>query len=440
MKLTIITGGSQGDVQPLVALGVGLRRAGYRVRLATHPLFEEFVAGRGLEFFSLGGNDPRGVMAAEQKRKRPAGGRLASLWRVLRRPGPSALELRPIEEACRGAEAVVYSPQSGLANLASHVAEKFGLPSFAAYLYPTAPTRAFPSPHAPAGRSLGPTYNLLTHAAARQLFGLKDRAWVNRWRAESLRLPPLSLQRHLRGAVGVPQLYGFSPSVIPRPDDWKEWQHVTGYWFLEEAEDWAAPEGLARFLEEGEPPVYVGFGSMVDPRAEELARVVTEALRLTGRRAVVGRGWGGTRIELPNVYHIEWAPFGWLLGRVAAAVHHAGTGTAAAALRAGVPSVAVPFFGEQRFWAARLYELGVAPAPVPRDKLTARRLAAAVEEAAGDSHLRARAETLGARVRGEDGVGEAVRVIEQYLAAGRAAERGLSPASASHTAPAAGAR
>lgn len=431
MLITIITGGSQGDVQPLVALGVGLSRAGHRVRFATHPLFRELVERHRLEFFSLGGNDPRDVVAAEQREAR-GGGRLRTLRRIFKRPRPDEADLRPYYEACRDADAVVYSP---LAGVAAHVAEKLGLPQFGTHLYPTAPTRAFPSPHAPAGWSLGPTYNFTTHVAVRQLFGLADRGWLNRWRTESLGLPPMSLRRSL-GVAGdprVPQLHGFSPSVVPRPADWKEWQHVTGYWFLEETDAWEPPAGLVEFLEGGEPPVYVGFGSMVDPRPEELSGVVGEALRLTGRRGVVGQGWGGTRCESSNVYHVGWVPFGWLLSRVAAAVHHAGTGTAAEALRAGVPSVAVPFFGEQRFWAARLHELGVAPAPVPRRELTAERLAAAITEATGDERVRERAARLGALIRGEDGVAAAVEVINRHVAGVREASRAAVPAREAET-------
>jgi sterol 3beta-glucosyltransferase len=424
MHLTIITGGSQGDVQPLVALAAGLRRAGHRVRFATHPLFEEFVARRGLEFFSLGGNDPRGVMAAEQRRQKRKlnAGRLGSLWRVLRRTPPSAGDLRPIQDACLDTDAVIYSPQSGLANVASHVAERLRLPAFAAYLYPSVATRDFPSPHAPPGRSLGPAYNRLTHVASRNIFQLAGRGWVNRWRVEALRLPPLSLKSVLREGR-VPQLHAFSPAVIPRPRDWGEWQHVTGYWFLDDEGEWDAPDGLREFLRAGEPPVYVGFGSMVDPRPSELSEIVSEALALCGRRAVVGEGWGGLRCEAAGIYRVGWVSYPWLLARVAAAVHHAGTGTAAETLRAGVPSVAVPFFGEQRFWAARLHALGVAPAPIRRAAVTAERLAAAIDAAAGDASVRARAESLGATIRNEDGVAEAVKVIDHYLSRGREGAR-----------------
>ncbi len=314
-------------------------------------------------------------------------------------------------------DGIIYNPFGGLASVAYHVAEKLQLPCCALHLYPARPTRDFPSPYAPPGWHLGSAYNLLTHVGAEQVSRLASRAWVDRWRVDTLQLPSLPLKGFFHNTTRrrVPQLFGFSPSVVPKPSDWKDWQHVTGYWFLDEAEAWEPPDGLAEFLRTGPPPVYIGFGSMVDARPEELSEIIGEALSSTGRRAVVGEGWGRMRCDLENVYHIGWVPFRRLLPHVAAAVHHAGTGTAAEALRSGTPSVAVPFFGEQRFWAARLHELGVAPAPIPRRELTAKKLAAAIEAAAGDAEIHARAARLGECIRAEDGVGEAVRVINHYF-------------------------
>ena len=253
----------------------------------------------------------------------------------------------------------------------------------------------------------------MTHAAAHQLFWLAGREWVNRWRTRELNLPPLPAlgdPRARRG--GATHLFGFSPSVVPRPADWGGALHITGYWFLDR-ETWQPDERLARFLADGEPPVCVGFGSMIDARGGELSEVVMAALKLTGRRAVLVRGWGGAARTEGDVLVIESAPYAWLYPRVRVAVHHGGTGTVAEALRAGVFQVTVPFFGEQRFWGRRLRELGVAPAPIPRERLCARRLANAIDRAATEPRTRARAAALGERVRGEDGVARAVELIER---------------------------
>jgi UDP:flavonoid glycosyltransferase YjiC (YdhE family) len=213
---------------------------------------------------------------------------------------------------------------------------------------------------------------------------------------------------------GYPVLYGYSQAVIPRPLDWGDRIHVTGYWFLDQENDWVPPGHVVDFLQAGQPPVYVGFGSMSsrDPRAT--ADLIGEALELCGQRAIVLSGWGGiSGGSLPDsVLMIESMPFSWLFSHVAAVVHHGGAGTTSEGLRAGVPSVIVPFFGDQPYWARRVADLGVGPEPVPRRRLTALALAAAIDQAVSDKAMRDRAAALGRRLRAEDGVGRAVEVIE----------------------------
>jgi sterol 3beta-glucosyltransferase len=210
-------------------------------------------------------------------------------------------------------------------------------------------------------------------------------------------------------------LYGFSPAVIPPPPDWGSEIHVTGYWFLDPPDDWTPPPGLEEFLQAGPPPVYIGFGSMSSRNPGEAARQVLEALARTRQRAVIFSGWGGLQpADLPSsAIAIDPVPFSWLFPRCAAVVHHGGAGTTAAGLRAGVPSVVIPFFADQPFWGRRVAELGVGPAPIPRKKLTAERLARAIETAMGDRDMRRRAADLGAKIRTEDGIGRAVAVVAE---------------------------
>jgi sterol 3beta-glucosyltransferase len=188
---------------------------------------------------------------------------------------------------------------------------------------------------------------------------------------------------------------------------------ATGYWFLDRSPDWRPPAALVDFLDGGEPPVYVGFGSIPtgDPAAK--ARVVLEAL--AGRRAVLASGWGGlVATDLPaNVLQIDQAPHDWLFPRMRAVVHHGGAGTTAAGLRAGKPAVVCPFFGDQPFWGERLRALGVAPAPVPQHRLDAGKLGAAIRRAVDDDALQARAAELADAIRSEDGVATAVAILEE---------------------------
>jgi UDP:flavonoid glycosyltransferase YjiC (YdhE family) len=216
-----------------------------------------------------------------------------------------------------------------------------------------------------------------------------------------------------------PILYGFSPTVVPKPADWGERIHVTGYWFLERPSDWQPPADVADFIRSGPPPVYVGFGSMGNRDPREVTEIVLDALDRCRQRGVILTGWGGlSRADLPdNVFGIESMPFDWLFPRMSAVVHHGGAGTTSAGLRAGVPSVIVPFFADQPFWAERVCRLGVGPGPVHRKRLTAERLARAISIAVNDSRMRDRAGEIGERIRGEDGVAAAVHFIDRYLEA-----------------------
>lgn len=212
-------------------------------------------------------------------------------------------------------------------------------------------------------------------------------------------------------------LSAYSPSIIPHPPDWPESIHITGYFFLDSQADWRPSRELNAFLEAGDPPVYIGFGSMAGRNPEQLARLVSQALVKSGQRGLLLTGWGGLRTELvpENVFVVDAVPHSWLFPRMAAVVHHGGAGTTAEALRAGVPAVIVPFVFDQPFWGARIKELGLGPDPIPLKKLTADALANAIGIAVTDSDIRQRANSCGEAIRAEDGIGNAVKVIQRYL-------------------------
>ncbi|OWY59323.1 UDP-glucose--sterol glucosyltransferase, partial [cyanobacterium TDX16] len=174
---------------------------------------------------------------------------------------------------------------------------------------------------------------------------------INDWRA-AIGLPKRSWRTDdLIRADGspVPVLYSYSPSVVPPPADYPASVAVTGYWFLDDAQDWQPPADLLAFLDAGAPPVYVGFGSMAGTDAAAKTRLVIAALQQSGQRGVLASGWGGLQAsDLPeSVFLLEQAPHDWLFPRMATVVHHGGAGTTAAGLRAGKPSVICPFIADQ---------------------------------------------------------------------------------------------
>jgi UDP:flavonoid glycosyltransferase YjiC (YdhE family) len=215
-------------------------------------------------------------------------------------------------------------------------------------------------------------------------------------------------------------LYGYSRHVWPPPGGWDATNHVTGYWFLDAHADWLPPQDLLEFLDAGDPPVYVGFGSMGNRNPAEAAEITLQALQRAGQRGVLAAGWGGlSPAELPeSVYMTSSIPHNWLFPRMAAVVHHGGAGTTAAGLRAGIPSIVVPFMGDQPCWGQRVAALGVGPRPIPRRKLTVEALAAAIGQAIHDSQMRQRARQLGENIRDEHGVANAVAIVRKLLPRG----------------------
>ena len=213
-----------------------------------------------------------------------------------------------------------------------------------------------------------------------------------------------------------PLLMACSPHVVARPRDWPAEVEMTGYWFLDRPPEWVPLPDLMRFLRADPPPICIGFGSMTMADPGATAALVTEAVAKAGCRAVIGAGWGGLRPpqQHDNIYSTEELPHDWLFPQMAAVVHHCGAGTTASALRAGLPSVPVPFMADQFFWVRRLRRLGVATAAVPHRKLSVQALVAALRNAMNDDEMRQRARSLGAAIRPEDGLLRAVAAVEKH--------------------------
>jgi sterol 3beta-glucosyltransferase len=417
VHITIIAIGSRGDVQPCVALGLGLRRAGYLVRIATHGIFADLVSRCGLEFAPIEG-DPRQTMEGRSGQEWLESGKsLVKFMRSMR--GLFTYEslyktLDDIVEACHGTDAILYTV---LGTAAYNVAEMLNVPGLYVLLQPFSRTRENPNFLAPA-LPLGGSYNWWTYLLSEQLFWQMTRVPVNRWRRESLKLKPLPLSGafDLLYEKRIPFIYGFSRFVVPRPHDWPDWHHITGYWFLDGLDDWSPPTGLVDFLSSGPKPIYIGFGSMSGRAARHLADLAIEAVTMSKQRAVLLGGWAQAHErDLPDhIYATESAPHEWLFPRMAAVVHHGGAGTTASGLRAGLPSVITPFFGDQPYWGQRVYALGVGPKPILHTKLTAKRLADAITQVVTNQPIQCQAAALGEEIRAEDGVARAVEIVSQY--------------------------
>jgi len=417
----MIASGTRGDLDAFVALGKGLAAAGHTVTVATHAPFETLVREHGLEYFRLSG-DSRNFFAGL------AGIALREKWqnplKVIsfcdRFLGPFFDRfLAESYEAAKSADAILYWP---FLRVGPSLAEKLKIPAFGVSNFPLPyqRTSALPSwffnpwPRVEAWPwPLNRLYNNMTYTSA-LLFWQIFRARLNRWRSETLGLRPLSVRQEARAAHALPHLHGFSASVLPRPRDWPRDAHVTGYWFLDDPIG-NPPNGLEEFIEAGPPPVYIGFGSMVS-RNRDLTDVAIEALDRAGARGVLLGGWGALEQKAPrdSVFHVDSISHDWLFPKMSAVVHHGGTLTTAAAVRAGVPSIVAPFGFDQTIWGRQTAKLGVGVDPLPQSKLTAAKLAEAIRIATSNRTMKQRASELGAKVRSENGIARAVEIFHQY--------------------------
>jgi sterol 3beta-glucosyltransferase len=224
------------------------------------------------------------------------------------------------------------------------------------------------------------------------------------------------LNGYLERLGQIPSLNGFSQYVVPRPSDWQEHVHITGYWFPENRQ-WEPASDLADFINSGSPPIFIGFGSMPIMDPERTTEIILGALEQTGQRAILHVGWGGLgNLPLPrSVFRIDYAPYDWLFPKTSMVIHHGGSGTTALGLRAGVPSCAIPFVFDQFYWGERIAQLGVGPAPVPFKKLTVERLREAIQLGVNSPQLKQNAALLGEKIRGENGIENALGILEQIV-------------------------
>jgi sterol 3beta-glucosyltransferase len=413
MKIVITAAGSLGDVAPYSGLGVWLREAGHEITLATHESFAPLVRDSGLVFRQL---------PADRYADRPSPSPDAA-ERGAGRAGQSLMAKAATFTRELGlGMADVAGPDTGLlllsvttAPLGWHIAEAMGIPSLGVYLQPVAPTSEFP-PAVIGVRSLGRWGN---RAAGRLSVAVVDRMYgpaVKQLRAR-LGLPqasPAAVRRQQERARW-PVMYGFSQALVPRPADWRPGLEVVGNWWPHHQADYRLPGELEDFLASGPPPVFIGFGSMSGGDGERLGEIAVQALRRARVRGVLQRGQAGLTATGDDVITIGELPHACLFPRMAAVVHHAGAGTTAAGLRAGVPAVPVPVMADQPFWARRAAALGAATSPIRFKDLSAARLADAITTVTGEKSYRTRAEAAAARIATEDGAGKVGDTI-QFLA------------------------
>lgn len=409
--VVIIAAGSRGDVQPCLALGGGLAGQGHAVRVIASPRYQELIAEAGLDFHALS-HDPAEIVASPEGQGLLAAGRnpvgfIRGFQRIL---GPLlARMLTEVQAGVEGAD-LVLAPSFSFLGL--HLSQYLDVPHAVVHFQPSQPTGAFPHPLAPGARFLGRLGNRCSFEAVDLASWTVSRRTVNAWRRENLGLPPMRPLAPFPEVRRAPVLCAFSSAVVPRPADWGPNVHLTGFWFHEQSR-WTPPQRLLDFLDAGPPPVYVGFGSMRASDPEATDRAVRVALRRAGLRGVLA---GDPATSDDDTFVAEGIPHHWLFPKMRAVVHHGGAGTTATALRAGVPSLICPFFGDQPYWAQRVHALGAGPKPLPARRITVEALTGRLRAVTAERGHTEAARRLSVALNAEDGVAHACRALNRMLA------------------------
>jgi sterol 3beta-glucosyltransferase len=416
MQITIIAPGSQGDVQPFLALGKGLLNDGKKVRLVTNQNYEEQVKLHGLEFWPIEVSMEDIIRTEKMREALESGKLLRSMSRMGKELKQNAvLFTQRSLDACQGGD-MIMAGISGLFT-AHSVSEKLNVPFIQAYNIPFTPTKSFsgalfpkfPSwlgyrfSHRLTQQMVWQAYRPTDKIVREDILKLKKSPFFGPFKSESLKNGPI--------------IYGISPSVITRPEDWSDNIHLTGFWFVDPPENWTPPQDLEKFLETEPSPLYIGFGSMSNQKPEEITDLIVKTLEKTNERAVIYSGWGGLSVHnLPDsIIMVDLVPHTWLFPKVKAVIHHGGAGTTAAGLRAGIPSIIIPYHGDQPFWGHLVNRLNVGPAPIPRKKLTINRLMKTIEKVNMDREMHEQASILGKKIQEENGVDQAVAIINQVI-------------------------
>ena len=404
LRITCLTIGSRGDVQPYIALCKGLLKDGHKAKIATHAEFEPWIRRHGIDFAPVEG-DPAELMRicvengmftisffkeATSKFRGWLDSLFTSSW-----------------AACQDTDLLIESP-SAMGGI--HIAEALGIPYWRAFTMPWTRTRAYPHAFAVPERKKGGAYNYMSYILFDNVFWKAIAGQVNRWRRIELGLPSTALEKLQPNKV--PFLYNFSASVVVPPLDYSDWIRVTGYWFLDEGDDWKPPSDLTDFIakarKDGKKIIYVGFGSIVVEDPKSLTKTVVDSVLKADVRCILSKGWSDRlgkkdtaamepEVPLPDkIFQIKSAPHDWLFRQIDAVAHHGGAGTTGASLRAGIPTIIKPFFGDQFFFGSRVEDLGVG---ICMRKVNTSVFARAMWEATHSERMIVKARLLGEQIR-----------------------------------------
>jgi sterol 3beta-glucosyltransferase len=418
MKIAITAVGTRGDLQPFIALGLGLKAAGHEVLIVSSKNEAAFVQDYGLDFFALN-VDIQKIMEGDDI-KDMAKGNNPIKFIVSHLKGSKKMKAlmvatqAEIWEACQDVDVIIFHPGMPIGFF---IAKQLGKISVLANPFPVVSTSDYPSILFYTMPRLGKAFKVFTHFIFQKLFWALSKPAIKQfWNTAVKTKMDFSvspIQQQIQS--GMPVINGYSELLFSHSKKWSKNISTTGSWLIETAKDFTPPEALVQFIEKGEPPVYIGFGSMKDVDSfSTTLKMIAEALAITKQRAVVALGWSKLNNDEPipeNIFLLGSIPHSWLFPKMKMVVHHGGAGTTAAGLTAGKPTIIIPHNADQPAWGLRVYELGVGAKSIKKTKLTKDNLATAILFAS-QPEIVVNAVKLGEKLRKEKGVEKAVRILE----------------------------
>ena len=411
MKIVLSTWGSTGDIQPFLALSERLLKAGHEVRVCTSEIYRERFTKLGVGFYAVGvpfdSERLNRLMDAIIKIKNPLKSAI-----FIAKDGILYKAEQWYQDCLKGMEEYDLAICHSADIPGQEAAIKRHLPWISVSYCPGFIKTIYEAP-APIP-NLGAPLNALSWKLVEWLMRRGVDPLFNDFIA--------SIGGTKRALIGIEGMYSpelnliaASPHISVPPPDLPPKHKFTGAWFLEEP-DYEPPSALQRFLDQGPPPIIITFGSMAGTKSTDTTKILVEAVKRAGQRAIIQSGWGNLGLEHPldDIFFVGYVPHNFLFRHGRCVIHHGGAGTTAAACRAGAPSIVIPHLADQSYWGNTLRKLGVAPKILHRQDMTAKRLAKRIDEVISSKSMAAKAKALGRKVDAEDGLGTAVKLIEEF--------------------------
>lgn len=416
MKISMITIGSTGDVRPYILLGRELKKRGYDISICAFMNFEDLAKKEGFGFIPIK-RDVEEYMYNILSNNSGGIDYVNNMKKELKLLAPLLLEA--VDKAVQEADLVI---STYFGSFSRRIAEKYNKLYVQTHFFPMDINDVSPIAAAK-GFALGKNYYHFTYKLGYIVINMLEKFFTSKV-ADDYEIEPNEIKSapiYTINGKKFPVIYAISRYVLPPYSEWDDNIYVTGYFFDKENHNYTPSKELVEFLNSGDKPIYIGFGSMVSDKVEKYLSITLEAVSRLNIRVVLSQGWKDfVAPQNENIFTIGSIPHDYIFQHVKAVVHHGGAGTFAAGLKYGKPTYIVPFGGDQSFNCLRAYELGIGPKPLKQEFFNADKMERCLKDLVENEEYKKNAEQLSYKINQEHGLDEAVNIIEEYINANKA--------------------